>query len=274
MDPTQTPPPNHDDPTVAMHRVEPPPQAARAPGAPPPIEVPPPARPGTYQRGPVDEAIVVGPAAPRIVKPVGPRFPVGNPFGSVLARLLAFALDVTLVAGVLTTLAYAMIAINPITGLPTNSQRGFDATLAMGTVLALVYVLAGEALFGTTIGKLVFGLHVHALRERHVGFARAFVRGLLRPVDALAVGGVLALLPGHRRLGDLASGTVVTRESPLRGFAPWVGLLLTLIVAGLPFVLVGTTRTLAGFFAFVQFAPGIAARIVLIAQHLIALIPH
>jgi len=240
----------------------------------PRIDLPPPARPGTYQSGPVEEAVVVGPAPPRTVKPVGPRFPVGNPFGYALGRLFAFALDVGLVSWLVTTLAYALIAINPITGLPTNSQQGFDATLAMGVVLALVYVIAAEAMFGTTIGKLVFNLHVYPLRERQVGFARAFVRALLRPVDMLLIGGVLALLPGHRRLGDLASGTVVARESPLRGFAPYAGLLAALIVAGLPFVLVGTTRTLAGFWAFVQFAPGIAARIALIGQHLIGAIPH
>jgi uncharacterized RDD family membrane protein YckC len=262
--------PNDDDPTVAMHRVGAPPHME----APPPIEVPPPARPGTYQSGPVEEAVVVGTAPPRVLKPVGPRFPVGNPFGYALARLGAFAIDLGLVAGVLTVLAYALIAINPITGLPTNSQRGFDATLAMGIVLATVYIISAEALLGTTIGKLAFGLHVYALRERKVGFARAFVRALLRPLDIVGIGGVLALLPGHRRLGDLLSGTVVTRESKLGRFAPYVGWLAVLIVAGLPFVLVGTPRTFAGFFAFVQFAPGIGARIVLVVQHLLGAIPH
>jgi uncharacterized RDD family membrane protein YckC len=240
----------------------------------PRIDLPPPARPGTYQSGPIEEAVVVGPAPPRAVKPVGPRFPVGNPLGYALGRLFAFALDISLVSWLVTTLAYALISINPITGLPTNSQRGFDATLAMGVVLALVYVIAAEAMFGTTIGKLMFNLHVYALRERKVGFARAFVRALLRPIDVLLIGGVLAMLPGHRRLGDLASGTVVAREGPLRGFAPYVGLLAVLIVGGLPFVVVGTTRTLAGFWAFVQFAPGIAARIALIGQHLLGAIPH
>ncbi|HEY4440627.1 MAG TPA: RDD family protein [Candidatus Elarobacter sp.] len=257
--------PHYDDPTIAMHAVEPPP---------PRIDVPPPARPGTYQAGPVEEAVVVGPAPPRAVKPAGPRFPVGNPLGYAFARLFASALDVGLVAWLVGTLAYALIAINPITGLPTNSQRGFDATLAMGAVLAMVYVIVAEAIFGTTIGKLVFNLHVYAVRDRSVGFARAFVRALFRPLDLLAIGGLLAMLPGHRRLGDLASGTIVTRQSPLGGFAPYVGLLLALIVAGVPFVLVGTTRTLAGFWAFVQFAPGIGARIALLGQHLIGAIPH
>jgi uncharacterized RDD family membrane protein YckC len=242
--------PNHDDldPTVAMPR----------------IEVPPPARGGTYHvMGPIEEAVVVGPVPPGAspVKPVGARFPVGNPFAYALARFAAFAIDVALVTGVLTILAYALIAINPITGLPTNSQRGFDVTLLMGAVVALAYVVTFEALFGTTLGKLAFGLHVHALTERRVGFGRAFVRMLLRPVDALAIGGVMALMPAHRRLGDYASGTVVTRESPLRRFAPYVGWLGILIVAGIPVVLVGLPRTFAGLAAFYQFFPHIITRI-------------
>ena len=67
------------------------------------------------------------------------------------ARLFAFVLDLVLVGGVATSLMYSLIAINPVTGLPTNTQRGFDATLAIGIAIALVYVWLSEAFFGTTI---------------------------------------------------------------------------------------------------------------------------
>ncbi|WP_317996222.1 RDD family protein [Vulcanimicrobium alpinum] len=249
------------DPTVAMPR----------------IDLPPPARGGAYHAaGPVEEAVVVGPAPRNVtpVKPVGPRFPVGSPLSYAIARLAAFGIDVGLVAGVLTIFAYALIAINPLTGLPTNTQRGFDVTLLMGTILALVYVIVAEAIAGTTIGKLAFGLHVYALRERGVGFARAFVRMLLRPLDALGVGFVLALAPAHRRLGDLASGTIVTRESPLRGFAPYLGWIAILIIAGLPFVTIGLPRTFAGAVAFYEFVPGIVHRLIGLLHALIGLFPH
>jgi uncharacterized RDD family membrane protein YckC len=256
-------PRNHEDldPTVAMPR----------------IEIPPPARAGTYHvAGPIEEAVVVGPAPPSAppLKPVGVRFPVGNPLAYSLARFAAFAIDVALVTGVLTILAYALIAINPITGLPTNSQRGFDVTLLMGVALALVYVVTFEALFGTTLGKLAFGLHVHALTDRRVGFARAFVRMLLRPVDALLIGGMMTLMPAHRRLGDYAAGTVVTRESPLRRFAPYVGWIGIVIVAGIPVVLVGLPRTFAGLAAFYQFLPHIITRIADVFHQLTAGLTH
>ena len=255
-------PPTHDDlePTVATPR----------------IEVPPPARPGTYD-GPIEEGVVLGPAPPASAaqaKPIGPRFRVGNPFGYTLARFTAFAVDLVLVSGVLTILAYALIAINPITGLPTNTQQGFDATLAMGIVLALLYIIAAEGSLGTTIGKLAFGLHVYALRDRTVGLGRAFARMLLRPVDTLVIGAILSLLPGHRRLGDLVSGTVVVPESRFHGYARYVGWLLILIVAGIPFVLVGAPRTFAGLIAFVEFLPGIVARLWLLVQRALGAVPH
>jgi uncharacterized RDD family membrane protein YckC len=256
--------PGEDDPTTAMPRVEARQAAPRVPYTPPPVE----------------EAIVVGPAAPappRRLTNISPAIvgtSVGNPFGYALARLVAVVIDLGLVAGVLTLLAYALIAINPITGLPTNTQRGFDATLAMGFVLALIYGISFEALFGTTFGKLAMGLHVHAVRDQRLGFGRAFVRSILRPFDLLVIGGVLAMLPGHRRLGDLAAGTVVTRGGPLRGYAPYVGWLAVALIAAVPFILVGVTRTVAGLVAFVEFAPGIGARLILLAHHAIALVPH
>jgi uncharacterized RDD family membrane protein YckC len=248
-----------EEPTIAMQAVRPPP--------PPPPAAPPP-RASVVE---VEDAHFVEGPPPRYA--AGPRLPIGNPVGYAFARLFAFGLDIALVASVVTLLCYALIAINPITGLPTNTQRGFDATLTLGVAVALVYVWVAEAFTGTTIGKLIFGLHVYAPRERFVGLARAFVRSLLRPLDVLLIGGVLALLPAHKRLGDYAAGTVVTR-TPLRGFGPLLGLLLAAVVAGIPFVLVGTTRTLAGLFAFAGFVPPFAVHLWKLAAYGVAHIPH
>jgi uncharacterized RDD family membrane protein YckC len=233
---------------VAMPRVEPPP--------PPP-------------RRRIDPAVVepvsgthIPPGAPEPVRPgnaIRPRFEFGNPFGYVCARLFGFLLDLGLVSVVVTSLAYSLIAVNPITGLPTNTAGGFDATFALGLAVALVYIWVAEAALGTTIGKLVCGLHVYVLRgSGPVGLGRAFVRGLLRPVDLLIVGGVMALLPGRRRLGDLAGGTIVA-HSPLRGFAPVIGWICALILAGVPVILTGWNKTFLSLLAFYQFVPGIVA---------------
>ncbi|MBV8367691.1 MAG: RDD family protein [Candidatus Eremiobacteraeota bacterium] len=237
------PPPSGDDleATVAMPRVTPPPPPQRR----------------------VIEPAVVEPVRGTVIPPPGVtvvperRPDVGNPLGYVAARFFAFALDLVLIAVFATTLMYSLIAINPITGLPNNNETAFDATLALGTALALVYVWVSEALFGTTIGKLVFGLHVFALRERGVGLARAFLRGLLRPIDLLLIGGILALLPAHRRLGDFAAGTIVGR-SPLRGFAPLLGWVLVLVICGIPVVLIGFGGTMRSLITFYEFVPNLA----------------
>src|SRR5947209_1691807 len=276
MQPPPTPPEDGLEPTVAMPRVEPPPPR-------PHVEhgvVEPPSYGGRGQPVRVSPAVPVAapvagtvlPPRPVTTVPERPQYVFGNPLGYVVARFFAFVLDVALVTVFVTSLAYSLIAINPLTGLPTNTQRGFDATLAIGVAIALVYVWVAEAFVGTTIWKLAFGLHVYNPRGRMVGLGRPLVRNLLRPVDRLVIGGILALLPGHRRLGDLAGGTVVAR-SPLRAFAPLVGWIFIIIVAGLPFVIVGPIHALAALYAFAEFVPGIITRIVPFGQTLFGL-PH
>ncbi|MBV9409454.1 MAG: RDD family protein [Candidatus Eremiobacteraeota bacterium] len=254
------PPPPHDDleATVATPRVTPPP--------PPPG----PRRIDAAVVHPVPTAGTVIPPPTTTVVPDPARVAIGNPLVYVLARFFAFALDVALVTVFVTSLAYSLIAINPLTGLPSNTEQGFDATLALGFTIALVYVWIAEALLGTTIFKLAFGLHVYALRDRSVGLVRAFVRNLIRPIDLLVIGGILALVPGHRRLGDLLAGTTVGR-SPLRGFAPILGWIIVLVVCGIPFILAGTPRTFASLVAFYEFVPGLLASIVHHVQNLLGL---
>ena len=240
----------HDElePTVAIPRVEVP--AGSAPAYLPPQPIPP--QPAILpRRVPLQTTTVVPPR---------PAFIFGNPFTYVTRRFLAFALDLLVVTSVATMLLYGLIAINPFTGLPNNSEGGFDATLGMGFAIAFIYLWLFEAVLGTTLGKLAFSLHVYAPKHRFVGFARAFVRNLLRPVDFLVIGWVLALMPGHRRLGDLFGGTVVA-HSPLRAFSPLVGWLLLIGLGAVPFLVAGGTVTvLAVGTAFIEFIPPLIAR--------------
>ena len=272
MQPPPTPPEGDLDPTVAMPRVEAPPPRPRIehgvvePGAAPGWREPIRVSPAAPVAPPVTGTVL--PPRTATAVPEQRQYVFGHSVGYVAARFFAFLLDVSLITVFVTSLAYALIAINPLTGLPTNTQSGFEATLALGVAIALVYVWVFEAFFGTTIWKLAFGLHVYNPRGGMVGLGRAFVRNLLRPIDLLVVGGILALLPGHRRLGDLAGGTVVAR-SPLRAFAPLVGWIFIIIIAGLPFVIVGPIHALAALYAFAEFTPGIIASILAFAHGLI-----
>ena len=246
-----------------MPRVTPPPPPQRRQIDPAVVEPREPVRAAPYPPPPVEGTHIPPPT--RTVVLERPQYDFGHPLGYVFARFFAFVIDVALISVVVTSLAYSLIAFNPITGLPTNSQRGFDATFALGIAIALVYVWICEAFFGTTIAKLVLGLHVFATRGGPVGLGRSFVRSLLRPIDLLVIGGVMALLPGRRRLGDLLGGTVVARGR-MRRFGPLVGWVLLLVVAGLPWILAGPHSTMQSIFAFWQFLPGIVARVVLLGK--------
>jgi uncharacterized RDD family membrane protein YckC len=204
-------------------------------------------------RGPVVHGTIVESAAPASV-PAKPLRVFGNPVSYVMRRFAASTIDLVLASFVVTWLLYGIIAVNPLTGLPTNTEGGFDSTFAMGIGIALLYVFLAEAIFGTTLGKLALGLHVYPTKGNFVGLARSFIRSLLRPVDLLVVGAFLALAPGHRRLGDLFGGTVVA-QSPLRGVAPIVGWIGIVAVAALPFVFDGGLRFFIVLAAFAQFVP-------------------
>ena len=205
---------------------------------------------------------------PRPAPPVTPAVPIaapasayvfGNPLVYAIRRGLALAIDVVLVTCALVGIFYGQISINPLTGLPAGSEAAFDATLGTAAGAAVVYVILAQAIFGTTLGKLLLGLHVYAKRGRFVGLGRGFIRTLLLPIDLVLIGIVLALLPGHRRLGDLFGGTVVAR-SPLRGFSPVLGALGIAVVAAAPFLLGGgTERVFATLGAFVAFGPSLLA---------------
>jgi uncharacterized RDD family membrane protein YckC len=83
-------------------------------------------------------------------------------------------------------------------------------------VVALLYYLLLEGLFGRTVGKLVTGIRViDAKTGRTPGIFTALIRTLLRVIDGL--GGyllgwfVVILNDRRRRLGDMAADTLVIR---------------------------------------------------------------
>jgi uncharacterized RDD family membrane protein YckC len=88
-------------------------------------------------------------------------------------------------------------------------------------VIYLAYFIVCEAVWGKTLGKLLFGLHVRRLDGGPCSREQAVIRGLLRVVDAnpLILGGlpavaIVLLTKRRQRLGDLLAGTVVTRTRP------------------------------------------------------------
>lgn len=192
----------------------------------------------------------------------------GNAFAYTLRRGFALAFDVIVPSLSMLGVMYGRISINPLTGFPINSQAAFDVTFEIALGITFLYIWLAQAIFGTTLGKLLFGLHLFTRRVRFIGLGRALVRNVLLPIDLLVIGIVLVLLPGHRRLGDLLGGTVVAR-SPLRAFAPLLGLGGFIVVAALPFIFAGgTVHVVATLAAFVTLGPHIFERIITVAQQI------
>jgi uncharacterized RDD family membrane protein YckC len=116
---------------------------------------------------------------------------------------------------------------------------GAPALILLGVLLLtmLAYFVVCEALFGTTLGKVVAEIQVTTADGRPIGMRASVVRNLLRLVDG--VGGYLVaafavILTTHRvRLGDMAAGTVVTpRESGRAARAGALGVALLVMVGG------------------------------------------
>jgi uncharacterized RDD family membrane protein YckC len=160
---------------------------------------------------------------PAVARPDVAR--IGNLPWYLFARFAAFAFDILGVAFVVATFGFHAIAGGLFLFAGTGATA--FATLAgssLGIAIAVAYV--SEALFGTTLGKLVFGLQVRRRQGGRAGGGRVLVRTLLRPIDLLAIGPLLALVtPRHQRLGDMLAGTIVVGNR-LGAVASLLGLIL------------------------------------------------
>jgi|GEM_PF-3055208 len=176
------------------------------PGPPPP---PPSARPTAR---PVDQ-VGSPPPQPAVLKARLPQ-PTRHDFGDVgiyiVRRFLALVVDL---AGIGILIGLGLIAIVDATR-PAPDQflaaHARDFAIAYGASI-FAYLTIAEALFGSTVGKGLFGLGVCRVDGSRLGFARAFVRNIFLPLDLAIVGFLVATVTSsRRRIGDLVAGSVVT----------------------------------------------------------------
>ncbi len=151
-----------------------------------------------------------------------------SPFGPadvrrVTRRGLAYLVDLAALF-VIVVLGRAAGWTQPQT-LATGSESAILATyrqmLSAGNlrhylIAALItfgYFTLMEWLFGSTIGKWVFGIRVVDFSGRRISFGQALFRNLLRLIDGLFAGvvGLWFMFNNERRqrLGDKATGTLV-----------------------------------------------------------------
>ena len=143
------------------------------------------------------------------------RVSFGYQVAGLGTRAIAQILDLLILGGVLLGLTFAAIAIG---------QAGFDVVAYLlailgGFVVVFGYFWASEAFWsGQTIGKKVFRLRAVGDRGEPMTFVQAGIRNVVRIVDFLpygyGVGLVVLFVNGKgKRLGDLAAGTIVVKDS-------------------------------------------------------------
>jgi len=130
-------------------------------------------------------------------------------------RGIANLLDLLILFGVLAGVYFAAFAI---------AQLGADTVSYLfavigGFVVVFGYFWASEAFWrGQTIGKKVFRLRAVGDRGEPMTFLQAGIRNVIRIIDflpyAYGVGLVVLFVNGRgKRLGDLAAGTIVVKDS-------------------------------------------------------------
>jgi uncharacterized RDD family membrane protein YckC len=130
-------------------------------------------------------------------------------------RAIAQLLDLLILGGVVLGVLLAAVAIG---------QTGSDALAYLLAVIGSFVVIFGyfwacEAFWsGQTVGKKVFRLRAVGDRGEPMTFVQAGIRNIVRIIDflpyAYGVGIVALFINGKgKRLGDLAAGTIVVKDS-------------------------------------------------------------
>jgi uncharacterized RDD family membrane protein YckC len=130
----------------------------------------------------------------------------------LISRACAWLLDQVLVWGLRLGLAIAVSQLLP---------GGLGTAVAFIGVFAVdfgYFTLAELLMTGQTPGKKMFRLRVIPSDGTRLTGPTVLIRNLVRPVDSLpmfmVLGGSVALIETHhRRLGDLAAGTLVVRDA-------------------------------------------------------------
>jgi uncharacterized RDD family membrane protein YckC len=146
------------------------------------------------------------------------------------SRFLALAVDqaiqIAVLAGIFGGLISAALrAVGHRHAAPVADKLGESLGIAIVVVVSFIvlfgYFIVFEALWnGQTPGKKLVGIRVVRDGGYPIDFGASLIRNLIRVGEQLlgyyVLGAISALVsPENKRLGDLAAGTIVVRDSPL-----------------------------------------------------------
>ena len=149
-----------------------------------------------------------------ILAALGTREPPGPRPADLFQRLMAFAIDLILLA------TLQVLALDTLDLMPAGPELRLDGptlrVLALVAGTQFLYFFLLEWLFGRTVGKRLLALHVGRLDgSRRIGALASLIRNVLRIVDlGTVVTGALSILATrrHQRLGDLLARTLVLQD--------------------------------------------------------------
>ena len=130
-------------------------------------------------------------------------------------RAIAQLLDLLILGGVILGVLLASVAI----GQTGSNVVAYLLAVIGGFVVTFGYFWACESFWsGQTVGKKVFRLRAVGDRGEPMTFVQAGIRNIVRVIDFLpygyGVGMVTLFINGKgKRLGDLAAGTIVVKDS-------------------------------------------------------------
>jgi len=132
-------------------------------------------------------------------------------------RIVAAIIDIVAMAVVF--VVFAMLFGD--TAPEGEDTEGVSLSLSGGPALiyflvVIAYYFVMEAATGKTLGKMLLGLRVATLDGSAYSPGKAFIRNILRVIDALPFLYLLGLIivvvsKRKQRLGDMAAGTVIVR---------------------------------------------------------------
>lgn len=159
----------------------------------------------------------------QIRTPEGVAFeiPVASPFSRCLALAIDFAIVIALsiLLGQVVAALQIMVSAIPVIG-DVLGDFGTGALLVMQFFVATGYGMVTEWLWsGRTVGKRLLKLRVIDERGLALGLKQVVIRNLFRLLDMMPssfylLGGISCLVTKRcQRLGDIAAGTLVIRET-------------------------------------------------------------
>jgi uncharacterized RDD family membrane protein YckC len=129
-------------------------------------------------------------------------------------RAIAQLLDILVILGILTAVYFVAAAFSVV-----GSTAAVLVLVIGGFVVIFGYFWVSESLWsGQTIGKKAFRLRAVGDRGEPLTFTQAGIRNIVRIIDflpyAYGVGLIVLFVNGKgKRLGDLAAGTIVVKDS-------------------------------------------------------------